>query len=163
MPRASVFLSLGSNQGQRKLLLRRALEELDSLEATQVSRISSLYESKAWGKTDQEDFYNLVILLETDFTPMELLSRTQEIEKKLGRVPTERWGPRTMDIDLLLYNDICLDEPRLRLPHPYMLQRRFVLEPLLEIAPELCIDNKPLEDYIEVVNDKPLKKIGRLW
>lgn len=158
-----VFLSLGSNQGEKRILLKRAVESLDALEKSKVLRLSSLYETKAWGKTDQDDFYNMVLLLETGLKPLELLDKTQEIENKLGRVRHEHWGPRKIDIDLLLYDDVIMGTPRLVLPHPHMLHRRFVLEPLREIAPEISLHNKKIEDYIEVLNEQAIRKLGPLF
>lgn len=163
MSPARVFLSLGSNQGKKRTLLKRAVESLDALEKSRVLRQSSLYETKAWGKTDQDDFYNMVLLMETELKPLELLDKTQEVEKVLGRVRHEHWGPRKIDIDLLLYDDVIMDTPRLILPHPHMLQRRFVLEPLMEIAPEISLYNKKIEDYIEVLNDEAIRKLGPLF
>lgn len=163
MSRARVFLSLGSNLGDRRYFLQEAVGRLNALDNSRVLLLSSLYETKAWGKTDQDDFYNIVLLMETDLDPLALLDATQAIEKDLGRLRHEHWGPRTLDIDLLLYNEITMDEPRLRLPHPYMHQRRFVLEPLMEIAPDLCIDHKKISDALEVLQDEQLRKIGPLF
>ncbi|NLY36415.1 MAG: 2-amino-4-hydroxy-6-hydroxymethyldihydropteridine diphosphokinase [Tissierellia bacterium] len=163
MSPAQVYLSLGSNQGEKRSLLQEAVKGLNDFEKSRVLKVSTLYETKAWGKTDQDDFYNLVLLMETELEPLELLDRTQALEIKLGRVRHEHWGPRTIDIDLLLYEDIEILEPRLTLPHRHMLQRRFVLEPLAEIAPGLCLHKQNIKHYIEVLKDEPIRKIGPLF
>ena len=134
---ARVFVSLGSNLGDRAASCQQARARLAVLYATRLVRASRLYETRPVGKLDQPDFLNQVLELETDLAPRELLLACLQIEQDLGRVRTERWGPRTLDIDLLLYDDRVIDEPGLHLPHPRMHERRFVLEPLCEIAPEV--------------------------
>jgi 2-amino-4-hydroxy-6-hydroxymethyldihydropteridine diphosphokinase len=129
------FVALGSNLGDREDHLRRALEALGEL--GRVTAISGLHETEPIGYRDQPDFLNAVVELETELSPEELLGRLQEIERRLGRRPTFRDGPRTIDLDLLLHGDAVIDRPELRLPHPRMTERRFVLEPLAEIAPEI--------------------------
>lgn len=143
----TVYLSLGSNQGDSEKLLKKAVKMLQKPLQSLVA--SSIYRTKAWGKTDQPDFLNLVVRGETTLSPLELLDQTQSIEKQLHRVRKERWGPRTMDIDILLYDDLRLDSERLKIPHPYMLVRDFVLIPLLEIAPELSFEGKKIPDFIQ--------------
>lgn len=163
MPKSRVFLSLGTNQGDKKNLLQEAVYRLEQLEKTSLLAISSLYRTAAWGRTDQEDFYNMVLLLETQLEPPQLLDRTQEIEKALGRVRSLHWGPRTMDIDILLFGDRRIDSERLQVPHPHMTKRRFVLEPLSEIAPKTMIFGRPLGDYLEEIDDEDVEKIGILF
>ena len=133
----SVYLSLGSNMGDRKAYLAKAISALGDLPETRVLQVSSLYETAAWGKTDQDDFLNLACQLETNLPALDLLDACQAIEKDLDRVRHEHWGPRTVDIDLLLFGDDIWQEPRLTLPHPYMQERAFVLVPLLELTPDL--------------------------
>ena len=111
-----VYLSLGSNLGERCDYLRRAITMLDEHYA--IVAISSVYETAAWGKTDQPDFLNLVLALETPVDPITLLDTIQAIETELGRVRRERWGERTIDIDILFFGDQVIDQARLSVPHP---------------------------------------------
>jgi 2-amino-4-hydroxy-6-hydroxymethyldihydropteridine diphosphokinase len=129
-----VYLSLGSNLGDRAAHLRAAVELL--LEAGTVKATSSFYETEPVDFRDQPWFLNCVVALETGKTPRELLAHALAIEEKMGRRRTRDKGPRTIDIDILLYGDRVIDEPGLKIPHPAMHERRFVLEPLAEIAPE---------------------------
>lgn len=163
MQKQRVYLSLGSNQGDKRAYLKEAVRRLDNLEKSRIIRISSLYETAAWGRTDQDNFYNLVLVLETELEPLELLDRTQKIELDLGRTRQVHWGPRTLDIDLLIFGQLELDLNRLKIPHPHMLKRRFVMEPLAEIAPELEINGRRSRDYLEELAHEGLEKIGDLY
>ncbi|KJR40394.1 2-amino-4-hydroxy-6-hydroxymethyldihydropteridine pyrophosphokinase [Candidatus Magnetoovum chiemensis] len=131
-----VYLGLGSNQGNRA---QNCFTAIDLIKANDmiVCEVSSPYENKAWGVEKQPDFINLCVSIKTDRTPKELLCITQEIEKKVGRVKTYKWGPRVIDIDILLYNDLIIEDEELVIPHPYMLERDFVIAPLKEIAPDV--------------------------
>ena len=129
-----VYLSLGSNLGDRAAHLRAAVERLS--EAGTVKATSSFYETEPVDFRDQPWFLNCVVALETGKTPRELLAHALAIEEKMGRRRTRDKGPRTIDIDILLYGDRVIDEPGLKIPHLAMQERRFVLEPLAEIAPE---------------------------
>jgi 2-amino-4-hydroxy-6-hydroxymethyldihydropteridine diphosphokinase len=131
------YLSLGSNLGDREGYLRQALERLAAHPALHLLRLSSVYETAPVGVTDQPDFLNLVVELEARLSARELLAVCHEIENGLGRTRERHWGPRTIDLDLLLCDDLTLDEPDLQLPHPRLLERQFVLVPLAEIAPDL--------------------------
>lgn len=133
----NVFLSLGSNMGDKKAYLEKAITSLKNLPQTTLLGVSSFYQTVAWGKTDQDDFINAVCQIDTCLEPHDLLKQCQAIEKRLGRERHEHWGPRTMDIDLLLYGSETIDTADLTVPHPYMTQRAFVLVPLAEIAPDL--------------------------
>lgn len=128
-----IFLSLGSNQGDSHENLRETIARIGQ-QAGKIIKASSVYRTAAWGKTDQPDFLNQVISLSTTLAPEELLERTLSIEQSLGRVRKEKWSMRTIDIDLLLFNDQVISSPRLSLPHPELANRRFVLVPLNEIA-----------------------------
>lgn len=130
------FLGLGSNQGERGSLIGAAEFRLDRHAEIRVVGRSSLYESDAWGRTDQPPFLNQVIEIETALDPVQLLQVIHQIETDLGRERREKWGARTIDIDILLYHSQTVDRPGLRIPHPRMAGRRFVLEPLAEIAPD---------------------------
>lgn len=127
------YVALGSNMGDRESLLRQAIEELDSRTGIRVSRVSAVYETAPVGYTDQPAFLNMAIALETQLSPIELLRQLLDAEKLLGRVRDIRWGPRTIDLDLLLYEDVSMDTEELQLPHPRMLERSFVLVPLHDV------------------------------
>lgn len=130
------YLGLGSNMGDRRRMLASAVELLDGGDLRVVRR-SGVYESPPWGKTDQDPFLNQVIEVETALGPKALLRRCLQVEERLGRLRGERWGPRTIDVDILLYGDAVLRRPELVIPHAEMRRRAFVLVPLAEIAPGL--------------------------
>jgi 2-amino-4-hydroxy-6-hydroxymethyldihydropteridine diphosphokinase len=130
-----VFLGLGSNLGDRRLNLQQAVHLLG--ETMKVERLSSVYDTAPMLVVDQPRFLNLVCLVTTELSPEELLLQVKSIERKLGRVAGPRFGPRLIDIDLLLYDELILESPSLTLPHPRMLQRAFVLLPLSELVPTL--------------------------
>jgi 2-amino-4-hydroxy-6-hydroxymethyldihydropteridine diphosphokinase len=111
--------------------VRAAIEALS--EVGKVAARSRLYRTKPWGRVDQPDFCNAAAIVETQLAPRELLERLKALERRLGRKPSERWGPRAIDFDILFYDDMSLDEPGLQLPHPRLLERAFVLVPLAEI------------------------------
>ncbi|ESR08672.1 2-amino-4-hydroxy-6-hydroxymethyldihydropteridine diphosphokinase [Streptococcus iniae] len=144
---SKVYLSLGSNQGDSLAILQEAISALGHIKDTELLTISSFYKTPAWGKTDQSDFLNLAVCLETALEPQELLISCQRIESDLGRVRHEKWGPRTIDIDILLFDHLQINSDNLIIPHPYMTQRAFVLVPLLEISPNLTLDGKG--DYLK--------------
>jgi 2-amino-4-hydroxy-6-hydroxymethyldihydropteridine diphosphokinase len=125
------YVGLGSNQGDAVENLARGFQALARL--GNVARRSSLYRTQPWGKTDQPEFVNAVALLETALSPRELLAGLKSAEARLGRVPGERWGPRIIDLDLLTYDEREIDEAGLRVPHPHLRERAFVLVPLAEI------------------------------
>ena len=131
------YVGLGANLGDREETIRRALELLEP------TRVSSLIETEPWGYAEQPRFLNAVAELETDEPAQALLARLLEIERELGRTRVgPRYGPRTIDLDLLLYGEEELDEPGLRIPHPRLHERAFVLEPLAELAPELVVPGR---------------------
>jgi 2-amino-4-hydroxy-6-hydroxymethyldihydropteridine diphosphokinase len=140
---AVVHIGLGANLGDREATIRAALERLDAEEGIEVVRVSSLRETDPVGYEDQPPFLNGVAELETELPPGELLERLLAVERDLGRVRQgPRYGPRTIDLDLLLYGDALVDEPDLEIPHPRMTERRFVLEPLAELRPDLVIPGR---------------------
>ena len=126
------FLGLGSNLGDRWEHLREAVASMDD-----VVRVSEVFETDPIGGPEQGAFLNVVVELETDRNPRELLAMCHRLEAAAGRVRAERWGPRTLDVDVLWIDGTTVDEPDLTVPHPRMFERRFVLEPLSELAPEL--------------------------
>jgi 2-amino-4-hydroxy-6-hydroxymethyldihydropteridine diphosphokinase len=131
------YIALGSNMGNRAGNLSMALELMESNPHIEVKKVSSSYLTEPWGKVDQADFFNQVCWIETDLSPRELLDKLQEIEIKMGRQPSEKWGPRIIDLDIILYGQEIVQERDLLIPHPYAQQRLFVLIPLQEINPEI--------------------------
>ncbi|MDK8176570.1 2-amino-4-hydroxy-6-hydroxymethyldihydropteridine pyrophosphokinase [Staphylococcus sp. HMSC072B07] len=130
-----VFLGLGSNVGDRENQLKEAIRLLDEQSGIKVVKVSSFYETEPVGYVDQPDFLNLCVEIQTELSPKAVLERGLAIEQQLHRVRKERWGPRTLDIDILLYGDQIIEEQDLTIPHPRMTERAFVLIPLQEIAP----------------------------
>lgn len=131
-----VYLSLGSNIGDRQSALQTAVDKLQSKDF-RITKISSLFETAAIEYTAQADFLNCALEAETELLPMRLLQRVASIERQMGRKRIIAKGPRTIDIDILLHGNAVIDTPQLQVPHPRMTERRFVLEPLAEIAPEV--------------------------
>lgn len=131
----TIYLGLGSNLGNKRKNIKKAIKLLK--EKVTVKKISSFYRTKPVGYLDQPYFINAVIEIQTDFLPYELLKLVKSIEKELGRKKTFRWGPRLIDIDILLYQGKKLKSKILTIPHPHIFQRDFVLKPLKEIAPDL--------------------------
>ncbi|MEH6938392.1 2-amino-4-hydroxy-6-hydroxymethyldihydropteridine diphosphokinase [Bacillus sp. JJ664] len=140
------YISLGTNIGDRVGFLKRAIQEIGQHESIIVEQVSSIYETDPVGYVDQDSFLNLVMKISTNLTPLQLLEVTQNIEQNLGRKREIHWGPRTIDLDILLYNQENIEVEHLRIPHPRMFERSFVLIPLKEINPSLKVENKLLED-----------------
>ncbi|WP_373524665.1 2-amino-4-hydroxy-6-hydroxymethyldihydropteridine diphosphokinase [Nostoc sp.] len=141
-------LALGSNIGDSRTILEAAIETLAQTPGIFLETRSSWYRTKALGPP-QPDYLNGCVILQVEILPQQLLAALLEIEEQFGRVRQERWGPRTLDLDLLLYHDLILDTPNLQIPHPRMRERAFVLVPLAEIAP----------DWIEPVSKCVIKEL----
>lgn len=140
-------VGLGSNLGNRERHLERGRRGLERL--GRIVSMSSWYETEPIGGPEQDPYLNAVIVLDTDLSPTEMLDGLLAIERREGRVRAERWGPRTLDLDLLLYGDEEIDQPGLTVPHPEMTHRRFVLEPLLEAWPDAALpDGTPLQGFL---------------
>jgi len=135
---SKAWLSLGANIGDPRAQLAEALRRIDSHEHIAITKQSTVITTKAWGKTDQPDFANMAIEVETSLKPLELLDVLLGIELDMGRVREEVWGPRVIDIDIIAYDRVEIRSPRLNLPHPFAHEREFVLGPLGEIAPEVA-------------------------
>jgi 2-amino-4-hydroxy-6-hydroxymethyldihydropteridine diphosphokinase len=138
----TAFVGIGSNLGDREENLRRAVELLSEDEGIDVTAVSVIRETAPVGPVEQGPFLNGAVQIETALGPRELLECLLDVEVRLGRVRDERWGPRTIDLDLLLYGDEVVDEPGLTVPHPRLHERRFALEPLADLAPSLEIPGK---------------------
>lgn len=132
------YIGLGSNLGDRELKLLMAIAELGKLPATKVTAVSHFYQTEPVGGVQQDDFYNAAVRISTTLAPLDLLDHLQRIEKEVfKRVPTVRWGARSMDLDILIYGDLVYHSERLTIPHPRLVERRFALQPLADIAPGL--------------------------
>ncbi|OGX41468.1 MAG: 2-amino-4-hydroxy-6-hydroxymethyldihydropteridine diphosphokinase [Omnitrophica WOR_2 bacterium RIFCSPHIGHO2_02_FULL_68_15] len=133
-----VFIGVGSNEGDRLALISQAVKLLGAVEGVQLTRLATIIETEPMGGPPQPPFLNTVVEVETARAPQELLAALQDIERRLGRVPSSiRWAPRPIDLDLLLYGDRVINEPGLTVPHPRMHERLFVLGPLAQLAPDL--------------------------
>lgn len=154
-------IGLGGNLGDPKIQMQEALLLLDAVENIQIEAVSHLYKTAPWGNTDQPSFLNACVLIGTDLSARQLLELCLGIEKDLGRIRLERWGPRAIDLDVLFYADELIDEPGLQLPHPRMTQRAFVMVPLFDVAPNKQIEgnstqfwaDKLSSDDIEIADD----------
>ena len=154
------YLSLGANLGKREETLQTAVALLKEETALQVTAVSSMYETPPWGKTDQPVFINMACTVETALSGQALLTICQHIEQTLGRVRHEKWGARTIDIDIVYSDDVISHTDTLEIPHPYVTQRAFVLVPLQEIAPDVCISGQPLSYWLQQLPDvQDVKKI----
>lgn len=159
-----VFLALGTNIEPRLTYLQKALDEIDVNEYMTIIKQSSIYETAPVGYTEQPDFLNMVIQIETKLAPLDLLDACQKVELGLGRKREIRFGPRTIDLDILIYNHENRETERLILPHPRMHERAFVLIPLNELNPELPIgdEGKTASDYVSELTKQAVKDV-RIW
>ncbi|SHF49964.1 2-amino-4-hydroxy-6-hydroxymethyldihydropteridine diphosphokinase [Desulforamulus putei] len=148
------YIGLGSNLGDRKACIQGALERLAGTPGIQLLRVASLYETAPWGKTDQDRFLNTVAEVDSDLSPEELLQILLQIEHSLGRTREVKWGPRTIDLDLLLYGNQKVDLPHLQVPHPRLAERAFVLVPLGELCPEMVLPQGPVKELAELMATK---------
>ncbi|MBI5473175.1 MAG: 2-amino-4-hydroxy-6-hydroxymethyldihydropteridine diphosphokinase [Ignavibacteriae bacterium] len=133
----SVFLGLGSNVGERQKFLNAAVAALKQLSDVKIVWSSSVYETDPYGKTDQPKFLNAALEVATALLPQELLAKSKSIEQAIGRTRSEQWGPREIDIDILMYDGLVYSDEHVTVPHPELPKRKFVLAPLREIAPDL--------------------------
>lgn len=154
-----VYLSLGSNLGRKIEHLRQAVEAIKDI--GEVINSSSIYETDPWGYIDQPAFYNQVILIETRLEPAALLTAIKGFERKIGRAPTFRYGPRVIDIDILLYDELQLITPELTIPHPEMKNRVFVLLPLMELDSKIMIpgEEASIKELLGKLENKGIRKI----
>ncbi|TVP45925.1 MAG: 2-amino-4-hydroxy-6-hydroxymethyldihydropteridine diphosphokinase [Halomonas sp.] len=146
------YIGLGSNIASPIEQVRQALSELATLPLCRLVASSSIYASRPVGPQDQPDFINAVAALETRLSPLALLDQLQALEQQHRRQRQRHWGPRTLDLDLLLYGDSQINTPRLSVPHPHMTARAFVLAPLAEIAPSLHVNQAPLSAWLERID-----------
>lgn len=156
--RAEAALGLGGNLGDPVAAFATVLRRLETHEAVWLVRPSSVYRTAPWGKLDQPEFLNMAVLVETGLSARALLDLCLALEREGGRERRERWGPRTLDIDILTYGGQTIDEPGLQVPHPRIAERAFVLAPLAEIAPELAIGGRRVAGLLEAVIDETIRR-----
>lgn len=165
-PATRAFLGLGGNLAKPAEAMAAALQALDANEAVEVAAVSSLYRTPPWGLTEQPDFLNVVAAIDTMLGAGQLLVLCLDIEKSLKRVRAQRWGPRLIDIDILLFGDQRIDEDGLHVPHPRMSERAFVLTPLAEIAPEVMVDGRTARERLEALDTSAILRLpggGDWW
>jgi 2-amino-4-hydroxy-6-hydroxymethyldihydropteridine diphosphokinase len=157
------WIGLGGNLGDAVATLHAALQDLDGLPKTRLVRASKFYRTPAWGVAEQPDFINAAALLDTRLPPRDLLDALLGIERAFGRErrDEERWGPRVLDLDLLLYDSAVIDEPGLRVPHPHLHERAFALLPLVEITPDAFIPGVgPACDALRALDSSAIEDVG---
>jgi len=152
---AEVFISIGGNVGNRGQNMARAIDALGN-GPVKITKRSKIYEAESWGPIPQGKYYDAVVRAETSLKPHALLAELNKIEASLGRdrVREIRYGPRTVDLDILLYDQIAINDPDLEIPHPLMLERAFVLVPLVEIAPDLLVNGRSVRDALKRLKEE---------
>jgi len=156
----SVFISIGSNLGDKIGNCKTAIEEIAAF--AKIVKVSSYYETEPVGKEDQPNFINCAAEICTDLSPHDLLTKLNKVEDKLGRVRLEKWGPRTIDLDIIFYSDQIINDSNLEIPHPRAHLRGFVLEPICEIDPEFIHPEYNLSTYELLKEIKDEKKVIKL-
>jgi 2-amino-4-hydroxy-6-hydroxymethyldihydropteridine diphosphokinase len=151
------YLGLGSNEGNRQQYMSNAVELISDHASMQIIKQSEVLETAPYGLTDQADFLNQVLIIETELSAEELLEECQLIESKLGRIRSIKWGPRTMDIDILFYGDVVVESAELQIPHPDLHNREFILRSMLELDPELV--HPVLGQSIQEIYKKKLREM----
>lgn len=161
-PKRDAYLSLGANVGARAHNLAQALALLDATEGLTLRRLSSVYETEPVGFADQPHFLNLVACFSCSLPAQALLAVAKDVERQMGRVHTRRWGPRLIDVDILLLGEERISSPELTIPHPEMLRRQFVLVPLAEIAPELRLSGGRTAAELAQGESAAVRRLGTL-
>jgi 2-amino-4-hydroxy-6-hydroxymethyldihydropteridine diphosphokinase len=157
---ARAHIGLGSNLGDKEHMVGAALERLDAAEGVRVVARSPNYRTPPWGETNQDWFVNAAAAVETTLGPHALLDLCLEVERQLGRVRERKWGPRLIDIDLLDYDGRAVSDELLTLPHPFVLERAFVLKPLADIAPDLTIGGIRVSEALAQVDQTGIDRIA---
>lgn len=154
------YIGIGSNMGNKEENINEALDRLGNYPGIKLLRAASLYETAPWGNLDQDWFLNTVAEIDTNLPPLDLLQALLEIEKYLGRTREVVWGPRTMDLDLLLYGQEKIDLPQLQVPHPRLTERAFVLVPLAELCPDMVLPEGKLKDLVDgILPEQEIKRV----
>ena len=148
-----IILALGTNIEPREQYLKDALRKIEASNL-KITKLSSIYEAPAWGGVADQNFLNMCIEIETSIEPYELLDTIQKIELELGRIRKEHWGNRTIDIDIITYNNLVLNDDRLIVPHKYIHERNFVLAPLVEMYGDIDIDGKSIKQSLDKITEK---------
>jgi 2-amino-4-hydroxy-6-hydroxymethyldihydropteridine diphosphokinase len=161
----TAYLGLGGNLGEPAAAMAAALRLIEADPETRIVAVSSIYRTPPWGKIDQPDFLNAAAEISTSLSPRALLDLCLAAEQQLKRVRAERWGPRLIDMDILVFGDLIVEEHGLEIPHPRMLERAFVLAPLAEIAPDLVLAGEPLSVHQARLDTTGIDKLpsGRDW
>ena len=153
------YLALGGNVGDVEQAFRTSLAALRANAHVSVLKESAIYRTPPWGKTDQPDFLNMAAEIETDLSAHDLLDLCLTIERASGRVREERWGPRTIDLDIIAYDDQMIADERLTVPHPHAHERAFVLAPMADLAPDLMIAGKSVRDWLAQVDTSGMTRL----
>ncbi|MCP5061112.1 MAG: 2-amino-4-hydroxy-6-hydroxymethyldihydropteridine diphosphokinase [Ignavibacteriae bacterium] len=159
-----VYLGLGSNVGDRKENFRKVISSFNKNKSISHLRIASIYETKPYGGIEQENFLNTVVYFETCFAPEEIFELTKNLENEIGRIKRKNWGPREIDIDILLFNDLVYKDEKLSIPHKDLLNRDFVLIPLLELNENLIYpkEKKEIKQFLYKLTDQYIVKKIRM-
>ena len=152
------YLGIGTNMGDRLSNLSDAIDYIKQFKNTEIVKISKIYETRPWGYTEQNDFLNLCVSIDTNLKPEELLQKCLEVELNLKRERIIRWGPRTIDIDILIYDDIICNGEKLTLPHPRIQERAFVLIPLIDLKEDLMIKGMLLKEWLNELDAEEVKE-----
>lgn len=155
-----VALGLGGNIGDSRKLLAAAIRQIAAHPRITLRAVSSLYLTPPWGKIDQPAFLNAAILIDTTLSPRDLLDAILDVERQLGRERLERWGPRRIDIDILLFGSVAMDEPGLHVPHPRLKERAFALVPLKDIKPDTVIEGRGIAQWIAESDRQGMQLLG---
>jgi len=144
------YIGIGSNEGNKRTNIKSAIDLINEIADCSIEKISSVYETLPFGDIEQDNFFNAVIKISTKLNPQELFIELKKIEQRLGRIIREKWGPREIDLDVLLFNDLIFSDEIITLPHKGIIYRDFVLVPLIEIEPELIhpVFNKKIVDFV---------------
>jgi 2-amino-4-hydroxy-6-hydroxymethyldihydropteridine diphosphokinase len=153
-------LGLGGNIGDSRKTLAAALDLLARHPGIGVEAVSALYQTPPWGKTDQPPFLNAAVRIETSLTPRGLLDAVLAVERQLGRERSERWGPRTVDIDILVFGREAIDEPGLHIPHPHLIERAFALAPLIDVMPDAELSGRPAADWLKAADRAGMARLA---
>ncbi|WP_077303766.1 2-amino-4-hydroxy-6-hydroxymethyldihydropteridine diphosphokinase [Terribacillus halophilus] len=156
------WIALGSNIQPKEVYLQQAVQQLADSRDIVLKQVSTVYETEPVGYEEQDQFLNLVVEVDTSLTPQELLHTCQQIEQELGRERIIRWGPRTVDLDILLYSTENMNIEELILPHPRMHERAFVLVPLAEIAPQLSLNGRKVKEWLDTMTAEEVQGV-RVW
>lgn len=156
---SQAWIALGSNLGDSGALLDQALEQIAQLPGCRLLASSKRYRTAPIGGPEQPDYLNTACLIDTQLDPTELLHALQRIEQSAGRVRDERWGPRTLDLDIIAIDDLQSDDPALTLPHPRAHQRAFVLYPLADLNPHLVLAGRSVQNWLDTVADQAIERL----